>query len=76
VGPAFGLLSALVKAGLMGAGKVVEQGPRAEVLRSPTRPYTRQPPLSSPVPDPGQQRERRARRMAEADQAAPPRPPA
>ncbi|HTF54315.1 MAG TPA: ABC transporter ATP-binding protein [Pseudonocardia sp.] len=61
---------------VMRSGRVVEQGPRAEVLRSPTHPYTRELLLSSPVPDPGQRRERRARRLSEADPAAPPRPAA
>jgi len=48
------------------AGRVVEQGPRAEVLREPAHPYTRQLLLSSPVPDPARQRERRDRRLASA----------
>ncbi|HEY2202982.1 MAG TPA: ABC transporter ATP-binding protein [Pseudonocardia sp.] len=48
------------------AGRVVEQGPRAEVLREPAHPYTRQLLLSSPVPDPARQRERRHRRLASA----------
>jgi peptide/nickel transport system ATP-binding protein len=61
---------------VMRSGRVVEQGPRVEVLRSPTHPYTRELLLSSPVPDPGRQRERRARRLAEANRAAPPRPAA
>jgi peptide/nickel transport system ATP-binding protein len=47
-------------------GRVVEQGPRAEVLREPAHPYTRQLLLSSPVPDPARQRERRDRRLASA----------
>jgi len=61
---------------VMRSGRVVEQGPRAQVLRSPTHPYTRELLLSSPVPDPGQQRERRVRRLSQADPAAPPRPAA
>jgi peptide/nickel transport system ATP-binding protein len=48
------------------AGRVVEQGPRTSVLREPSHPYTRQLLLSSPVPDPARQRERRQRRLAEA----------
>jgi peptide/nickel transport system ATP-binding protein len=55
------------------AGRVVEQGPRSEVLREPAHPYTRQLLLSSPVPDPARQRERRDRRLASAapDSTAP-----
>jgi peptide/nickel transport system ATP-binding protein len=52
------------------AGRLVEQGPRAEVLREPSHPYTRQLLLSSPVPDPARQRERRQRRLAEGDSGA------
>jgi peptide/nickel transport system ATP-binding protein len=52
------------------AGRLVEQGPRAEVLREPSHPYTRQLLLSSPVPDPARQRERRQRRLAEGDGGA------
>jgi peptide/nickel transport system ATP-binding protein len=51
------------------AGRLVEQGPTVEVLREPSHPYTRQLLLSSPVPDPALQRERRRRRLAEADGA-------
>jgi peptide/nickel transport system ATP-binding protein len=46
------------------AGRVVEQGPRAEVLREPAHPYTRQLLWSSPLPDPVRQRERREQRLA------------
>ncbi|HWN35049.1 MAG TPA: ABC transporter ATP-binding protein [Pseudonocardia sp.] len=53
------------------AGQVVEQGPRTEVLREPSHPHTRQLLLSSPVPDPARQRERRLRRLAEAGGAGP-----
>ena len=53
------------------AGQIVEQGPRAAVLHEPSHPYTRQLLLSSPVPDPARQRERRQRRLAEARGAGP-----
>ena len=43
------------------AGKVVETGPAAQVLRSPSHPYTRGLIESAPVPDPLVQRARRAR---------------
>jgi peptide/nickel transport system ATP-binding protein len=52
------------------AGRLVEQGPRAEVLREPSHPYTRRLLLSSPVPDPARQRERRQHRLAEGDGGA------
>ena len=44
------------------AGRVVEQGPREEVLRSPREDYTRRLLAAIPVPDPAEQRARRARR--------------
>ncbi|WP_163506698.1 ABC transporter ATP-binding protein [Fodinicola acaciae] len=52
------------------AGKLVEQGPGGNVLSSPEHPYTRALLLSSPVPDPAAQRERRRRRLAESTPAA------
>jgi peptide/nickel transport system ATP-binding protein len=51
---------------VMRAGKLIEQGPTGQVLRTPQHPYTAALLLSSPVPDPGRQRERRTRRLAEA----------
>ncbi|HEX4223159.1 MAG TPA: ABC transporter ATP-binding protein [Pseudonocardiaceae bacterium] len=49
---------------VMRAGQIVEQGPTGEVLRTPKHPYTASLLLSSPVPDPAQQRERRRKRLA------------
>jgi peptide/nickel transport system ATP-binding protein len=49
---------------VMRAGQVVEQGPTGEVLRTPQHPYTASLLLSSPVPDPEQQRDRRRKRLA------------
>jgi len=43
-------------------GRVMEQGPCRAILASPLHPYTRALQLSSPVPDPAVQRERRRRR--------------
>jgi peptide/nickel transport system ATP-binding protein len=51
---------------VMRAGQVVEQGPTGDVLRIPKHPYTASLLFSSPVPDPGQQRERRRERLAAA----------
>jgi peptide/nickel transport system ATP-binding protein len=48
----------------MRAGRLVEQGPTGEVLRTPQHPYTASLLLSSPVPDPAQQTERRRTRLA------------
>jgi peptide/nickel transport system ATP-binding protein len=44
---------------VMYAGQVVETGRTAEVLRSPADPYSRRLLAAVPVPDPGEQRERR-----------------
>ncbi|HEY4455482.1 MAG TPA: ABC transporter ATP-binding protein [Pseudonocardiaceae bacterium] len=49
---------------VMCAGQLVEQGPTGEVLRTPQHPYTKSLLLSSPVPDPAQQLERRRKRLA------------
>jgi peptide/nickel transport system ATP-binding protein len=49
---------------VMRAGQLVEQGPTGEVLRTPRHPYTASLLLSSPVPDPAQQLERRRKRLA------------
>jgi peptide/nickel transport system ATP-binding protein len=46
---------------VMRAGQVVEEGPTENVLSSPEHPYTRALLLSSPVPDPALQAERRAK---------------
>ncbi|GAA3436353.1 ABC transporter ATP-binding protein [Kutzneria kofuensis] len=46
------------------AGQLVEQGPCATVLHSPSHPYTQALLLASPVPDPAAQRDRR--RLASA----------
>ena len=43
-------------------GRVMEQGPSAEILPHPLHPYTQALQLSSPVADPARQRERRERR--------------
>ncbi|MET2010847.1 ATP-binding cassette domain-containing protein [Microbacterium chocolatum] len=45
-------------------GDIVEHGPAAQVTREPRHPYTQRLLLASPVPDPEQQRERRAQRHA------------
>lgn len=44
-------------------GRIMEQGPCRAILASPLHPYTRALQLSSPVPDPAVQRERRHRRV-------------
>ena len=45
-------------------GEIVENGPAAEVTRTPRHPYTKQLLLASPVPDPAEQRIRRDQRLA------------
>ncbi|PWD50957.1 glutathione ABC transporter ATP-binding protein [Serinibacter arcticus] len=45
-------------------GQVVEEGDVADVLRQPRRDYTRELVLAAPVPDPVEQRRRRAARSA------------
>ena len=47
------------------AGRLVEQGPCATVLHTPSHPYTQALLLASPVPDPAVQRDRR--RLARAE---------
>jgi peptide/nickel transport system ATP-binding protein len=49
---------------VMRAGKLVEIGERDQVLFSPAEDYTRRLVASAPVPDPGEQRQRRAARLA------------
>ncbi|WP_345353506.1 ABC transporter ATP-binding protein [Actinoallomurus liliacearum] len=46
---------------VLNQGKLVEEGPRDEVLFDPREAYTRRLISSAPVPDPVEQRERRAR---------------
>jgi peptide/nickel transport system ATP-binding protein len=46
------------------AGRLIEAGQRDQVLFAPAADYTRRLVASAPVPDPGEQRERRAARMA------------
>jgi len=55
-------------------GEIVEHGSAEQVTRDPRHPYTRRLLLASPVPDPDQQRDRRAQRHAlkAADDAAAP----
>ncbi|CAH1671023.1 dipeptide ABC transporter ATP-binding protein [Chelatococcus asaccharovorans] len=47
---------------VMNKGRIVEQGPTADVLRHPSDPYTRALLNSIPLPDPVAQRARRAQR--------------
>lgn len=49
---------------VMNRGKLVEQGTRDEILRSPKDPYTQRLIAAVPVPDPEQQRARREARRA------------
>lgn len=49
---------------VMNRGRLVEQGPRDDILRSPKDPYTQRLIAAVPVPDPELQRERRERRAA------------
>jgi peptide/nickel transport system ATP-binding protein len=47
---------------VMHRGKIVEQGPRDEILRNPKEAYTQRLIAAVPVPDPERQRERREQR--------------
>ncbi|KHL10693.1 UNVERIFIED_CONTAM: peptide ABC transporter ATPase [Mumia flava] len=47
---------------VMRGGRIVEEGSRADVLRNPREDYTRQLIAAAPVPDPAEQRRRRAER--------------
>jgi peptide/nickel transport system ATP-binding protein len=49
---------------VMRSGKLVEIGERDQVLFSPAEDYTRRLVASAPVPDPGEQRQRRATRLS------------
>jgi peptide/nickel transport system ATP-binding protein len=49
---------------VMRSGKLVEIGERDQVLFSPAEDYTRRLVASAPVPDPGEQRQRRAARLS------------
>ncbi|HWG02866.1 MAG TPA: ATP-binding cassette domain-containing protein [Trebonia sp.] len=49
---------------VMRSGKLVEIGERDQVLFSPAADYTRRLVASAPVPDPGEQRQRRAARLS------------
>ncbi|HWR85830.1 MAG TPA: ABC transporter ATP-binding protein [Rhodoglobus sp.] len=52
---------------VMHRGRIVEQGTRDEILRSPKDPYTQRLISAVPVPDPVAQRERRESRIATKD---------
>ena len=47
---------------VMHRGRIVEQGPRDEILRNPKEAYTQRLIAAVPVPDPERQRERREQR--------------
>ena len=49
---------------VMSRGRIVEQGSRDQVLRSPQDPYTRELLQAAPVPDPREQSRRRSVRLA------------
>ncbi|OYD71402.1 dipeptide ABC transporter ATP-binding protein [Rhodococcus sp. OK302] len=49
------------------SGELIEEGPAAEVFRSPRQDYTRQLVAAVPIPDPLRQREGRERALAEPD---------
>lgn len=49
---------------VMHRGRIVEQGPRDEILRAPKDPYTQRLIAAVPVPDPEEQRRRREARAA------------
>lgn len=49
---------------VMHRGKIVEHGPRVQVLTEPQDDYTRRLLQAAPVPDPAEQRKRRAARVA------------
>lgn len=51
----------------MHRGRIVEQGTRDEILRSPKDPYTQRLIAAVPLPDPIAQRERRESRTATKD---------
>ena len=46
------------------SGRIVEQGTRDQILRSPQSPYTQRLLAAVPLPDPEKQRERRELRAA------------
>ncbi|WEK14705.1 MAG: ABC transporter ATP-binding protein [Candidatus Microbacterium phytovorans] len=49
---------------VMQHGKIVEQGSKEQILRNPQDPYTQRLIAAVPVPDPGEQRQRREARAA------------
>ncbi|GLW10460.1 ABC transporter ATP-binding protein [Microtetraspora sp. NBRC 13810] len=49
---------------VMNSGRLVEEGPRDQVLFDPRQDYTRRLVAAAPVPDPAAQRERRAQRLS------------